>query len=349
MAKALHATDYLAKPDKHPPQPVCAAFGDEAFLKRQTLVQIRHAVLGEGEGDVSSAAFPGKNATLPDVLGELSTLAMFGSGKRLAMVEEADDFVSRYRSELESYVAHPKSTGVLVLDLKSLPANTRLYKAIGAEGLLVDCSPPTGAATLRWLRSWAKQAHNVQLDSSAAEALVELVGPELGLLDQELAKLALTAESGATVGVEAVRQTVGSWRARTAWEMLDAALEGKTAEALVQLDRLLLAGEHPIALLAQIAASLRRLATATQLVLAGEKTGRRSGIRDALQRAGVKSFVLKKSEAQLRRLGRHRGDRLYGWLLEADLDLKGSSSLPPRAVLERLIVRISSSPPARTL
>jgi DNA polymerase-3 subunit delta len=341
MAKALHATDYLADPAKHPPRPVCAAFGDEAFLKRQTLVSIRRAVLGEGEGDISLTTFEGESATLPDVLEEISTLAMFGDGKRLVIVEEADVFVSRYRPELESYVTRPSSTGVLVLDLKSLPANTRLYKAIDAEGLLIDCSPPTAATTTRWLRSWAVQAHGFQLDAPAAEALVEMVGPELGLLHQELAKLALTGEPGAKVGVAAVREMVGSWRARTAWEMLDAALDGRTAEALVQLDRLLLAGEHPIAVLAQISASLRRLAAATQLILAEEKAGRRISVRDALQRAGVKSFVLQKSELQLRRLGRHRGDRLYGWLLEADLDLKGSSNLSPRAVLERLVVRLS--------
>ena len=32
MAKALHAIDFLAQPQKHPPQPVCVAFGDEPFL-----------------------------------------------------------------------------------------------------------------------------------------------------------------------------------------------------------------------------------------------------------------------------------------------------------------------------
>ncbi|NUQ65106.1 MAG: DNA polymerase III subunit delta [Pirellulales bacterium] len=342
MAKALHAIDYLAAPEKFPPRPVCAAFGDEPFLKRHFLLWIRQAVLGEGEGDISLATFEGKTAKLADVLDELSTLAMFGSGKRLAVVEEADDFVTRYRADLEDYVAKPLSTGVLVLDLKTLAANTRLYKAIDAGGLLLDCNAPAAAATPKWLRSWARQAHGFQLDASAADALVELVGPELGLLDQELAKLALTVGPGGAVGAEGVRQMVGSWRARTTWEMLDAAMDGKTAEALVQLDRLLLAGEHPIALLAQISASLRRLAATTQLVVAGESSGRRVSVRDALQNAGVKGFVIQKSESQLRRLGRNRGDRLYGWLLEADLGLKGNSELPPRAVLERLIVRISA-------
>ncbi|NLX99441.1 MAG: DNA polymerase III subunit delta [Rhodopirellula sp.] len=342
MAKALHAVDYLAACEKHPPRPVCAVFGADPFLKRQVLLRIRQAVLGTGEGDISLTSFEGKTAKWSDVQDELSTLAMFGDGKRMAVVEEADDFVSRFRTELEDYVGKPASTGVLVLDLKTLAANTRLYKAIDTSGLLVDCNAPAAAGVSKWLRSWAKQAHGFQLDASAAEALAEMVGPELGLLDQELAKLALSVGPGGAVTVDKVRQMVGSWRARTAWEMLDAVMDGKPAEAIVQLDRLLLAGEHPIAILAQISASLRRLAAATQLIIAGEISGQRVSLRDSLQRAGVKGFVLQKSEAQLRRLGRRRGDRLYGWLLEADLGLKGYSELPPRAVLERLIVRLSA-------
>ncbi len=106
------------------------------------------------------------------------------------------------------------------------------------------------------------------------------------------------------------------------------------------MDRLLLSGEAPIAILGQISASLRRLAAATRLFLDGEAAHRRMTPRDALQQAGVNAYVLGKVERQLKRLGRHRGDQLYDWLLEADLDLKGGSELSPRTILERLFVRL---------
>jgi DNA polymerase-3 subunit delta len=78
------------------------------------------------------------------------------------------------------------------------------------------------------------------------------------------------------------------------------------------------------------------------LILQAEAAGRRIGVGPALQQAGIKSFFLKKAESQLRRLGRQRGSQLYRWLLEADLDLKGDSQLPPRLILERLIVRLAA-------
>lgn len=342
MTSPLPAIDYLAAPDKHPARPVCVVFGEEAFLKRCVLARLRDEVVGQ-DGGLSCSEFDGSSVLLRDVLAELSVVAMFGRGKRLVVVEEADGLVSRYRTELEDYVGQPKPTGVLVLEVKSWPTNTRLYKAVTARGLAIDCNPPQGASLTRWLSGWAKRMHKVELAPDAVETLVELVGPELGLLDQEVSKLALTVGPGRKVSAETVHQLVGSWRAKTAWDMLDAALDGDPSKALAALDRLLLSGEHPVAILAQISSTLRRLAAATELVLRAEAAGRRLALRDALQQSGIKQFVLGKCEQQLRRLGRQRGDRLHGWLLEADLHLKGASSLPPRTVLERLLVRLAAT------
>jgi hypothetical protein len=40
-------------------------------------------------------------------------------------------------------------------------------------------------------------------------------------------------------------------------------------------------------------------------------------------------------------------DRIYDWLLEADLGMKGASELSERVILERLLIRLarSESPP----
>jgi len=340
--KPLHAIDYLAQPGKHAPKPVCAVFGDDSFLRRQAILCLRAAVLGTDESDFSFSTFDGRTALFRDVHEELSTVAMFGGGKRLALVEGADEFVSRHRQQLEDYVAKPARSGVLILDIETFPSNTRLYKAIGAAGLLIDGSAPPAAKLVRWLADWAQATHHVQLSQAAAEMVVDLIGPEMGLLNQELAKLALMAGSDKKITPELVSRTVGGWRTKTIWEMLDAALDGKTAAAMAQLDRLLASGEQPVGLLGQISASLRRFAAATRLVLRAEASGRRITLRDALERAGVRSFVLQKSEQQLKLIGRQRGARLYGWLLQADLDLKGDSAMPPRLILERLIIRLSA-------
>ena len=162
-----------------------------------------------------------------------SERALFGGGRHLVVVDEADEFVSRNRAALEDVVARPGSTSVLLLDVKQWPATTRLYKAVAESGLQIECKFPPPARLLKWLASWIEVRHGARLEAGAAELLAESVEPELGLFDQELAKLAATAGQGGTVSAAMVRETVGGWRTRTAWEMLDEALEGERAGSVV--------------------------------------------------------------------------------------------------------------------
>ncbi len=127
--------------------------------------------------------------------------------------------------------------------------------------------------------------------------------------------------------------------------MIDAALSGDSAEALQQLDRLLLSGEHPNALFGPISWSLRRFAAATRIFQRAERQGQRMRLPAALEQAGFFTWqqeAMRKAEQQLKQLGRHRAGQLNQWLLETDLALKGSHSSPDmaRLALEHLILRL---------
>ncbi|HEY2894138.1 MAG TPA: DNA polymerase III subunit delta [Pirellulales bacterium] len=344
MAKPLEALDYLANPGKYPATGFCVLFGDEPFLKRQVMAALKGQVLSGADADFSISTFNGPESDMRDVTDALATRALFGGGRHLVLIDEADEFVSNNRPALEHYVGHQRSSALLVLDVKTWPSTTRLYKALAENGLQIECKFPSPARLLKWLFARARESYGVEIEPVAAELLVERTETELGLIDQELAKLAAMAGQGGRITRELVNEAVGGWRVQTAWEMLDAALAGQPRQALVQLDRLLLAGEVPIALLAQIAASLRRFAAAARVVDQAERSRRPINLRRALEEAGVKPFVLSKAEQQLRHLGRARAEQLYRWLLEADLALKGTSSSPARSrlVLEELMVRLAA-------
>ncbi|MBP85322.1 MAG: DNA polymerase III subunit delta [Planctomycetaceae bacterium] len=353
MSNTIHAFDFLAKPPAEIPS-VVVLFGSEAFLKRLASQQLKAAVIEDDDSPFST--FDGNAVEWRDVADELSTMSLFGGGRRLAIVEQADSFVSKERGRLEDYVAKPKSSGVLVLQVDSWAANTRLYKAIDKTGLQIDCRPPEKSVGKRkaldeaklcnWIIGWTEQQHRANLEGTAAEMLLEITGPELGLLDQELSKLALFAGEGGKIDVQMVRDVVGGWRTNTIWELIDAAADGDSGAALRQLDRLLQAGEHPVALFGQIAWSLRRFAAATRIYQESERAKRRIPLRDALVQAGIPHWNrkgLERAESQLKQLGRDRAGKLYQWLLETDLALKGSHSNPHRArfVLEQLFLRMT--------
>jgi DNA polymerase-3 subunit delta len=91
--------------------------------------------------------------------------------------------------------------------------------------------------------------------------------------------------------------------------------------------------------------ALRRLGMATAVVDKLEGEGGRPTPADGLKGSGFKGRPedFKKAEAQMRQLGRDRARKLLGWLLDADLKLKGSHSASPRDrwALEELVCKLA--------
>jgi DNA polymerase-3 subunit delta len=351
---------FLLAPPALPAAGVIALVGDEAFVKHSVLASLRAKLLGDGDAEVGWRVFAGATAEWRDVADTVSSRSLFGGGRVVAVIEEADTFVTRYRDALERHAE--SGAGLVLLDVSTLPSNTRLAKAIAQHGLAVRCSTPEKGPevaqhrreTIQWLRARARDTHGATLEADAAEALVERLPLSVGMLDQEVARLALLAggvgTEGGTITTKLVNEHVGGWRVRTAWDMIDAAVEGSAGEAISQLDRLLLAGEQPIGVLAQLGSTLRKFSAAAVTIDEAERGGRRVSLGDALDRAGFPRFKLDDAQRQLRQLGRQRALALAGWVLEADLAMKGHNSQPHRArlELERLLLRLSrEAAPAR--
>ena len=354
-----HAFDFLdeynSQADAQLPRFV-SVFGDEPFLEQLVINRIRDLIVGSDADAAPFAEFDGKQSVWRDVIDELSTLSLFGGSTRLVIVKPADEFITNYRSQLEAIAEKPPGSGTLVLSAKTWPGNTRLAKQVAKTGLAVDCRPPQRlvgkrqqideARLSKWVAEWAQQRYQLRLTASMAAMVMDLIGPHLGLIDQELAKLALYADSQGKVTTDVVASNVGGWRTKTTWELLDAATAGKGAEALAQLDRLIHAGENPLAMLGAFSWSLRRFAAATRIIQRAEREGTRPNLQAALIEAGFRKFpreALQTAESSLRQLGRERAGQLYDWLLETDLRLKGSHSAPERArlVIELLLIRLS--------
>jgi DNA polymerase-3 subunit delta len=328
----------LDKAGKVKPQPVWAVHGDEGFLKRRVLAALRTVVLGPDDDGMGLSVHAGDKAMWAAVHDDMQTLP-FLSPRRLVMVENADPFVSRERQRLEKYVGeHPPGSappsGILVLELNSLPATTRLAKLLGESGAIA-CKAPKTEALPRWCTEWAATQYGKTLPEPAARVLVDLVGPEMGLLDQELNKLSAAVGGISRIEAADVDQLVGSSRTEDVWKIFDLIGSGRVGGALDMVNRLLDQGEDPLRLLGAFGYQLRRLAQAARLTTQGTSIGQ------ALEQVGVWPSARRGAEQQMRQLGRRRLDSLYDWLLETDFGIKGASPLPPRTQIERLIIRLA--------
>jgi DNA polymerase-3 subunit delta len=334
-SSAIPAIELLTNPERVELKPVYVLVGDEEFLRSAALGAIRDRVLGKDGDELGLTRFDGETVQLADVLDELSMLPFLGS-RRLVFVHNADEFISAHREALERYIQKPHRTGVLALAVASWPSNTRLAKMVPQAGVTIDCKSPDSRQIPAWCRHWAKQKYNKRLLGDAASLLVELVPGGLGQLDGELGKLAAYVGERDDIRAQDVDQLVAAGRVDTVWKMLDAAGSGDSATALQLLDSLLGAGEQPLMIFGAISSQLRKLAKAYRLVSGGESP------RTALPKVGVPPYFIEKVHAQLRYLGRTRLSKLYAWLSETDLGLKGDSSLAPQQLLERLVIRVAS-------
>jgi len=340
-ANVIPAIDFLLSPEGTSVPLVCAVVGDEEFLRRRSLQAIRRILLPDEDDEFSLTELNGPDTDWRELAESLVAMSLFG-GRRVVILENADKLITRFRDQFEDYVSQPDGDAIFVIEVSSMPKNTRIYKMIAKEGLVIDCKAPRWESdSARWIARWAEKTHNVKIRNQAAELLFELVGPELGLVDQEITKLALTVGSDRRISDAMIERSAGNWRTKTAWAMLDMFLAGHVTEGLEQLDRLLAAGEHPVALTAQIASTLRRFARAARIVVRHESLSEPISVENALAEAGVNRNFVKKSAEQLKRLGRERALKLSDWLMQLDLNLKGGSQLKPRLVLEEFLLKIA--------
>jgi DNA polymerase-3 subunit delta len=329
----MHASKFFKANDKTEVPPVVALTGDQRFLKLSCLRELSRRVLGDDD-EFGPSRFAGESADLKAVFDELATVSMWG-GRRLVVIDDAENFVSNHRAALERYVARPAKAGVLVLDVKSWPKNTRLAKAVAAKGLELDCSELKGAELQRWLIETARDEYEKTLERDAATLLAELAGPDLGLLDRELSKLADYTGERPEITVADVTTLVGGWKAETTFKMLEQVRAGDLGAALVELDRLLRSGEAPQRILGGVLFVYRKLAAAAEIARRG------TPLPAAVRAAGVFPKDQPGTVDYLRRLGPKAAGRFFEHLVEADAALRGYGRLPDRIVLERLLVRLT--------
>ena len=304
--------------------------GGEPLLRDDALATIEEAVLSSAPREFNldrlevAKSTPGR---LEEALANLPVLAE----RRLVILRETEGRGPKldvgWTRVIESWLANvgESLTAVLVVVVSKLDRRNKWVKAFKDPAAQVECDPPKGARDLAKFLKEEAQRQGVELAAEAAGLLGERVGPQLLLLRQEIEKAALLAGPGARIERKDVEMSVAAVAEEPIWDLTDAIGQGKTADAVDLLARMLNHGAAAPAILGALASHFRKLVRVGN----GESVG-------------GPPFVVRKLEQQARRYPARRLVVCLRAIHRTDVELKGASVMRPDRALEQLVLVLAS-------
>jgi DNA polymerase-3 subunit delta len=302
--------------------------GEEPLLRDDALACIRTAVLDGVAEDFNLDRLSG-DTTSPAALQDSVRALPVMAARRLVILSAPERQLAAAKALMDSLADVVKDLctqeqTVLVVTAAKVDKRARWVRAFAKSAALVECDPPRkGRALTAFIKQEAtRQA--LELEAGAAELLAERIGPQLMMLRHEIAKAALLAGEGEKVTRRHVELSSSQVAEEPIWDLTDAIGDGRTADAVALLSRLLGSGAAAPVILATLAGHFRKLAR----------------LRSGGAVAGP-PFIQRKLEGQARRYTSVRLLACLRAIHETDTALKGGSSLPPTLTLERLVIGLA--------
>lgn len=313
--------------------------GEDEFSRAEAVQNLKQRMGDDpAMADLNTTILDGRKITLGELRHVCDTIP-FMADRRLVIVEgllgtltaqggrkdkEAYDELVTYLPQL------PPTTRLVLVENRRIPQKHPVYQLALAEecGHVQEFSPPQRSTLLRWINDRV-EGHGGQITAQAAGELAALVGNDLRLLDQEIAKLVAYAGDERPVGVDDVHLLVSYAQEANVFHMVDALgrRDGRTAMRLLHQ---LLNAQPPLALLGMIVRQFRILVQVKEL------SERGLGPREIAGELKLHKFVAEKGYHQARNFSMAQLETVYDKLVETDVAIK-TGQLEPVLALDLLI------------
>ncbi|NMA68875.1 MAG: DNA polymerase III subunit delta [Desulfitobacterium sp.] len=261
--------------------------GEERFFIQEALQSLKEYFLALDPSGSGIEIFPGKNSRPEEIIESANTVSFFSN--KLIIVEDIPYFQDGQGEALQpfyDYFANPNPTTTLVLIAKSVHRGRKFYKALEKNGVIIEfSSPKRHREWIAWLDEQLK-ARGKTMSPSVKNLFLEWGGHQVGILSQELDKLALYAD-GKEIRGEDIKSLVPQAVEATIFELLDAVASRSTKIAIEKLQQVL-QQEHPLKVLTMLARQVR--------LLLGARAMREQGKweNEAPRLLGIKPYEAKK-------------------------------------------------------
>lgn len=299
-------------------------YGADTFRLRRKARQIisEHETRSRG---ADFAVFDMDESRAPDLSAAFQQTSLFGA-KRFFVVKNPisqKETKEALIAAAEGIVALPHN--FLFLQEGRVLKTDRFLKVIGKLGQAQEFAPLDGANLERWITAeFATLGHPE--GQAIAPIMAAAIGNDLWRMSGEIGKLVHFA-AGRTISAADVAKVVSSVAENNIFQTVDAIAAGNKKEALRMVRRHAATGDHPLYLLAMIAAQFKNLLLAKRCAAAGAR-----GL-------GMHPYVFSKSVVLARRFGGARLEESYGLIRQADFDIK-TGKMTAAAGLDFLVAKL---------
>ncbi|MDP7530670.1 MAG: DNA polymerase III subunit delta [Candidatus Scalindua sp.] len=378
-------TEFVHKYNKTNNFPFYIVSGNEYFLKKQALMEIKKRFFSEGGVEQGLIEFNGKDtdrnpagnltegnnpkkagpSTLfNDVIDEVRTTPMFGK-RKLIIVENADTFLGRGQDKIIGYLKNPCSVNCLILKVSSIDKRTKLAKAMdGKQGILIECDklydkpapwetrkPEHDSELTRWIVMHAGNFDKI-INLKSAFCLQEKTGNDLAIINNQIDALSVYTGDRNEITIEDIQDLLGVSHREKLYNLLDAIGMKDTISAVRMAENIFDVGmENERKNITYDAKSI-----AITIVSSSHRRMKDLWkILRILDKGGSKKEILEKQYAprpfvdkfikQAQNFNEEEMPEKWKYMLEADLLCK-TSRLSPSLIIEQLITKLCMWPVA---
>ena len=294
------------------PEQIYLLYGEEAFLRRSYRNRLKELITDGDE--MNYAYYEGAGIDVSAVIDLAQTMPFFVE-RRLIVVENSGWFSGKDASALVQVLDELPESTYLIFCEESIDRRMVLTKKVLEKGFAARLDYQSYDDLCRWAVKKAKAAGK-ELQPTAARLLVERVGNDMNALSNEIDKL-LAYRAEESVITPADVETIGTVRLNDRlFDMVDAAVEGRTHAALDIYADLLALKEAPLKMLVICGRHLAALMTVKELVQTGASD------RDIAQAASLRDFQVKKYRRQERLLSMQKLTAMLDRITELDASIK---------------------------
>lgn len=253
---------------------------------------------------------------------------------RLILIKDFEKLPGYVHEEIADYLKNPLPSNILVMIASKIDERSKIFKEVKKTGITRNFPALKRQDLFLWIRNEFKKRDKIA-SSQIYQFLAETVGSDLRLLGEEIEKICLYLGEMKQVNLNEIKNFVRRSITSRIFELTDALALGHEGKAIIILNRLIEQKEDPM----RIFGFLRR--HFTMILKVKYLIEKKKSIEDITQELGIIPFVAEKYQKQSKTFSSQKLKKIFNYLLQADLDLKGSN-YPRNLILEKLIVKICS-------